>query len=74
MYRCFITGKLSKPGEKPHKLVIETRDRTYYGWVHNEETEQLEHLPVGKGWEIVKEVNVSDEGLKLWQEANTVKE
>jgi len=63
MFRCAITGKLSKPGEKMNKVVVETREKTYT----DPETGEV----VGKGWEIVKEVSVSDEGLKIWKERNS---
>jgi|GEM_PF-2917850 len=69
MFKCFITQKMSKPGEKTNKVILETRQKVYYGWRLNEETEKYEKVEIGKGWEIVKEVSVSDEGLKIWKEA-----
>ncbi len=54
MFICAITGKSSKSGEGCHKLVVETRQVTY---------------PNGsRGTEIVKEVNVSAEGLRQIKE------
>jgi hypothetical protein len=88
MYRCEITGKLSRQGdprtgewahvadiekfdtkgsEKLNKIVVETRERTYTKWVRNEETNKWEEVFVAKGWEIVKEISASDEGVALWQ-------
>jgi len=29
MYRCELCGQLTKPGEPSHKVVTETRERTY---------------------------------------------
>lgn len=69
MFRCAITKKMSKPGEKANKIVTATRDRIYYGWFRNEETGEVEHLEIGRGFEIVSEVNATDEGMRVWMEA-----
>lgn len=66
MYRCEITGKFSKWGEKLNKIVVATRERSYTRWVRNEETNKWEEVFVAKGWEIVKELNVSAEGENQW--------
>lgn len=88
MYRCQITGKLSRQGdprtgeffhvgdvktddgirapEKLNKIVVEKRERVYTRWVRNEETNKWEEVFVAKGWEIVREINVTAEGLALW--------
>jgi hypothetical protein len=68
MFICQISGKLSEPGEKVHKIVIKTRDRVYSARVFNEEIGQVEDVQVGHGWEIVKEVNATAQGLKEWNE------
>jgi len=83
MYRCEITGKLSRrggpgptdkdgyptqiPGEKLNRIVVKTRERIYTKRVKNEETKQWEEVEIGRGWEIVREINASDEGLALWE-------
>jgi len=66
MYVCQITGKQSKPGDKPSKVTVATRERDYTRWVRNEETNKWEEVFVSRGWEIVKEISVSQEGLDLW--------
>jgi hypothetical protein len=66
MYKCQITHKKSKLGEKINTVVVFTRERTYTRWVRNEETNKWEEVFVAKGWEIVKEIAVSQEGLDLW--------
>lgn len=66
MFRCEITGKLSKTGEKLHKVVVSTRQREYREWVYNEDTRRSEELVVGHGWEIVRELNASEEGEAAW--------
>lgn len=66
MFYCEVTGLLSKPNEKPSKLVIEKRDRVYTRRVKNEETREWETIEVGRGWEIVKELNASAVGVQEW--------
>jgi len=56
MFRCAVTGKVSAPGEPAHRVVIERRARTYAADKH--------HAVESKGWEIVREVLVTAEGLK----------
>ena len=66
MFYCEVTGLLSQPNEKPSKLVIEKRDRVYTRRVKNEETREWETIEVGRGWEIVKELNASAAGVQEW--------
>jgi hypothetical protein len=66
MFFCAITGKLSKPGEKCQKIVVESRERVYTRKVRNEETGRWEDVEVGRGWEIVKEVSATEEGVRAW--------
>ena len=66
MFICAITKKVSKPGEKCIKIVTEKRPRTYYKMVYNEELREWERMISGQGWEIVKEVNATEEGARLW--------
>lgn len=82
MYICQVTGKYSRqgkpgavdkeghvtsiPGEKLNKITIATRERVYTRWVKNEETHKYEEVEAGRGWEIVREISASDEGLALW--------
>ena len=86
MYRCQITNKFSRqgrpgpldkdgnptsiPGEKLNRIVVQKRDRVYMADVRNEETGEWENVEIGKGWEIVKEISASDEGLALWNSWN----
>lgn len=50
MYRCEISGKVSRPNEKAYKLVTKTRVKEYF----NKEGQKI-----GQGWEIVEEKTVS---------------
>lgn len=52
--------------EKLNRIVVATRERVYTKWVKNEETHKYEEVEIGRGWEIVREINASDEGLALW--------
>lgn len=52
MFRCELTGKLTKPGEKMKKIVVQTRERVYL---------DEDGLETGRGTEIVKEISVSEE-------------
>jgi hypothetical protein len=77
MYKCQVTGKYSRQGnqlahppvagEKLNKIVVATRERTYTKWVKNEDTLKWEEVFVAKGWEIVREINASDEGVRIWE-------
>lgn len=67
MYRCQVTGELSKLGDKLNKIVVGTRERVYTRWVRNEETNKWEEVFVSRGWEITRELNATDEGVKLWE-------
>ena len=70
MYRCAITKRMSRSGEKLNRLVVETRPKAYFGWVYNEEFDKWDWVQVGSGFETVKEINVSEAGLKIWNEAH----
>lgn len=65
MFICELTGKTSQRGEKLNKIAVRTRQRVYTEKVWDEG--ELVELEIGRGYEIVKEVNASDEGLKLWR-------
>ena len=67
MYYCVITEKMSQPGEKLNKVVVATRPRSYTKFVKNEETRKWEEVYAADGWEVVKEISVSDEGLAVWE-------
>lgn len=66
MFQCEVTGRLSKLGEKCHKIVVERRDRIYTKWVRDEETNKWVEVDSGRGWEIVKEISASEKGVEIW--------
>lgn len=54
MFRCNITNRVSQPLERMIKVVVERREKTY---------------PDGsKGWEIAKEIQMTESGYKQWME------
>lgn len=66
MFKCAITGRFSKPGDKVNRIVTKTRTKEYFEPRYNEDTDRYENIKVGVGWEIVEEVLATDEGLKVW--------
>ena len=62
MYKCEITGHYSMPGEKLNRVVVKTRTRTYKHWDRESEEEWF-----SQGTEIVREVNATDEGVRIWE-------
>lgn len=83
MFRCQITGKLSRQGdprvgelmylheskgedirgsEKLTKIVVETRQVEYKHWDRENEEEWF-----SQGTEIVREINASEEGVRIWE-------
>ncbi len=63
MFKCDITGKFSHPGEKCNKVIAEVRERVYVN---------SEGVEVGRGFEIVKELKVTDAGLAVWKDLGGV--
>lgn len=61
MFRCEQTGKVTKPGEKMKKIVVETRERVY----HDEDGYEI-----GRGIEIVREISVSEAAYRAYIQAN----
>jgi hypothetical protein len=66
MFYCQITNKLSRPSTPLRKVIALTRPKKYMGWRKNEETLEWEEVVIGSGNEIVRELNVSEEGEALW--------
>jgi len=66
MYYCMVTGKLSKPGEKLNRIVVKTREKIYTQNVWEEG--ELVEIEVGRGYETVKEIAATDEGLRLYNQ------
>lgn len=70
MFKCQVTGKVSRSGEKALKLVIKSRSKVYYGPAKDEEgntildgiTGEVVLNKIGEGKEIVKELTVTQEG------------
>ncbi len=63
MFKCQVTGRQSMPGDKLNKIVVQTRTREYKHWDRENEEEWFSH-----GSEIVREINATDEGQRIWNE------
>jgi hypothetical protein len=61
-----ITGQPSKKGEPLNRIVVEKRPKVYFEHYFNEDTREWEQIEIGRGWEIVKEVEASADGLAAW--------
>lgn len=59
MFRCQATGKVSKPGEKPYRVVLETRAQSYENQFKDEDDKW--HTIRTEGYEIVREMLVCRE-------------
>lgn len=68
-YRCQITNKLSRVGEKLNKIVIETRPKSYTKMVRDEESRipKWTEVPCSVGFETVRELNATQAGVELWE-------
>ena len=62
MFICQVTGRQSRVSEKLNKITVETRAVTYKHWDREAEEEWFSY-----GTEIVKEIDASDSGLKVWE-------
>ena len=67
MYYCKVTGKMSAEGEKLNKIVIATREKTYHRWVRDEDTKRWSEIECGTGFETVKEIDATNEGVALYE-------
>ena len=68
-YKCQITGKLSRVGEKLNKIVVETRPKNYTKWVRDEESRipKWTEVPCSSGFETVRELNATQFGVEQWE-------
>lgn len=68
-YKCQISGRQSKLGEKLNKIVVETRVKHYTKMVRDEESRipKWTEVPCAVGFEIVRELNASASGLEQWE-------
>ena len=67
MFVCQVTGKLSKPGEKLERIIARRRQRLYLQHQRDEETGVWVEVEVGRGWEIVRELRATPEGVSEWE-------
>lgn len=72
MFRCPITGRVSKPGDKPINVILEKRMREYWDTDDGKapkrafnplDGDRMYHV-IGTGWEVMRETNVSKDGFE----------
>lgn len=61
MFRCELTGQLSKLKEKPVKVTVQTRRKEYVNYYEDEEGNRTPFVTYGT--EIVKEVQARAENV-----------
>jgi len=66
MFKCAVTKRTTRPGEKMNRVVVETRPKVYTEWI--KEDGIWTEIEVGRGYETVKEIPVSDAGLRMLEE------
>lgn len=66
MFICQVTGKVSKSGDKMNRIPVIKRDKVYFKNIKNEDTGKWDEVEVGRGWEIVREISATDEGVAKW--------
>lgn len=66
MFICEVTGLISQPGAKCHKIVVETRSKVYIERRKQEESREWIDVEVARGSEIVREISATEEGVKKW--------
>ena len=66
MYKCQMTNRMSKPGQKLRRVTVLTRTREYKNVSYNEETRRFEPADSSFGTEIVKEISCTEEGEAKW--------
>lgn len=71
MFNCQVTGKTSQAGEKPIRLVVKTRDWAYTDRRQDPDTGLWEEVVIGRGFEIVRELKVTEEGQVEWDNMNS---
>ncbi len=65
MFICAVTGKAAPSKTPCTKVIVQTRPRDYLNEVPDPEDPWKRKIVASKGWEIVKEMNVSLEGLDI---------
>lgn len=61
MFICEVSGRVSKPGEKPYKVVTKTRPKTY---LNKKKVGDKTIETATQGWEIVEEKIVCEKVYK----------
>ncbi len=70
MFYCQVLKKLSKPGQKCHKVVSKIKRKSYTRSYKDEETGKMVKEVIATGFEIVEELNATEEGVAYWNKAH----
>jgi hypothetical protein len=71
MFRCQLTGRQSLIGQKPVKLVVERRHRSYDKRIYDLESRTASTIKdASQGWEIAKELTVCESAAQEWMAAH----
>ena len=62
-----VTGKVSAAGEKMNRIIAKTRPRVYTRREFDSEINDWVDVFVGRGSEVVRELQATEEGLVEWQ-------
>ena len=70
MFKCQVTGRMTRPGEKMVRVVTETRDKEYTE--RRNVDGEWKDVVVGFGHETVKEICASEKGLEILKEQEAI--
>ena len=68
MFICQVTGKVSEAGEKMNRIIAKTKPKVYTRREFDPEINEWVDVFVGRGFEIVKEIQATEEGVVEWQQ------
>ena len=71
MFVCELSGRRSLHGQKPVRLVIARRKRSYDKRIYDLDTRTASTITnASQGWEIVKELTVCESAATEWNDAS----
>jgi hypothetical protein len=71
MFVCQLSGRRSLVGQKPIRLVVSRRKRSYDKRIYDLETRTVSEIKnASSGWEIVKELTVCESAAAEWLAAH----
>lgn len=71
MFVCELSGRRSQPGQKPVRLVVARRRRSYDKRIYDLESRTASTITnASQGWEVVKELTVCESAAAEWNTAH----